>query len=156
MKRLIITLVCAAFAIVVSAQQNGQQRAKHEFSPERYRQNLEEFVKREAGLTEEEAQKVLPLLHEMFERQRKNNDEAREAMRSCGENASEADYERAVTKALSLDVENKKLEGDYYHKIHKVLTWKKIHAVRVALWKFQREVLRRFTPQHERPQHRHK
>ena len=101
---------------------------------------------REAGLTTEEAQKVLPMLHEMLQRQRKNNDEARDAMMSCKEGASEADYERAVTKALTLDLENKRIEGDYYKKFHSMLTWKKIHAVRIALWKFQREALRRFSP----------
>ena len=142
-------MLCATAALSVSAQQDGQRGSRHEFSPERYRQRLEEFVTREACLTAEEAQKVLPTLHEMMEHQRKCHDEAREAMRSCGNDASEADYERAVTKALTLDLESKRIEAEYYKKMHGVLTWKKLHSIRVALWKYQREALRRFSPNNQ-------
>ena len=145
MKRIMIALCCLLMTTMSFAQGNGQWQ-RHEFSPERYKQKLEEFVTREAGLTPEEAQRLFPMLHEMLAKQLHNNNAQREAMRSCGENASEADYEKAIKQTLALDVENKRLEQDYYKKFHSVISWKKIHAVRMALWKFQMEALRRFTP----------
>ncbi len=140
-----IALCCLLMTTMSFAQGNGQWQ-RHEFSPERYKQKLEEFVTHEAGLTPEEAQRLFPMLHEMLAKQLHNNNAQREAMRSCGENASEADYEKAIKQTLALDVENSRLEQDYYKKFHSVISWKKIHAVRMALWKFQMEALRRFTP----------
>lgn len=147
MKKLIITLFCAFLTLGLSAQPGSQNdQGRHQFSPERYKQKLEEYVTREAGLTSEESSRLFPLLHEMQEKQRKNSEAAGNAMRSCKEGATESDYEKAVNRAVSLDLENKKIEQEYYKKFHTVLSWKKIHAVRIALWKFQMEALRRFTP----------
>lgn len=147
MKRLFFSLVCMAVAVCMTAQPGTHtDRNRHQFSPERYKQRLEEFVTREASLTADESQKLFPMLHEMMEKQRKNSDAARQAMQSCKDNLSEADYEKAVNKALDLDLENKRIEKEYYQKFHSALPWQKVHAVRIALWKFQMEALRRFTP----------
>ena len=150
MKRIIFFLTCMTVAFNMSAQPGESMQSgnngRHQFSPERYRQKLEEFVTREAGLTADEASKLFPLIHEMQEKQHKNSEAAGAAMRSCKDGSSEADYERAITKAIALDLENKEIERQYYSKFHAVLSWKKIHAVRIALWKFQMEALRRFTP----------
>ena len=147
MKRLIFILTLLSMTIGMAAQQGGQKgRDRHLFSPERYNQRLEEFVTKEAGLTADEAVRLFPLLREMQEKQRKNNEAAGAAMMSCKDGSSEADYEKAVNRATALDLENKKIEQDYYKKFHTILSWKKVHALRVALWKFQMEALRRFTP----------
>ena len=148
MKRIIVICCCFLTTALSFAQQGGNngQGRRHEFSPELYRQNMEAFVAREAQLTPDEAQRLFPILHEMLGQQRRNNEAQREAMRSCGENATESDYEKAVKRVLELDVENKRLEQDYYKKFHSVISWKKIHAVRFALWRFQMEALKHFTP----------
>ena len=148
MKRLIITLTLLTMTLGLVAQQGGQQnRDRHQFSPERYKQRLEEFVTKDAGITADEAARLFPMLYEMQEKQRKNTEAAGAAMRSVKEGASEADYEKAVNRATALDLENKKLEQEYYKKFHTVLSWKKVHALRVSLWKFQMEALRRFSPE---------
>lgn len=146
MKQLIFILCLLATTFNMAAQQAGQQNKRHQFSPERYKQRLEEFVTKEADLTADEAARLFPLLHEMQEKQRKNNDAAGMAMMSCKEGSSEADYEKAIKQATGLDLENKKIEQEYYKKFHTVLSWKKVHGLRVALWKFQMEALRKFTP----------
>ena len=148
MKRNIIVFFCLLMTAMTYAQQGGGngQGQRHEFSPERYKQKLEEFVTREAQLSPEEAQRLYPILHEMLDQQRRNNDASREAMRSCKEGSSETEYQNAVERALTLDIENKRIEQEFYKKFHSVISWKKIYGVRVALWKFQMEALRRFTP----------
>lgn len=148
MKRNILAICCLLMATMTFAQQQGGngQGQRHEFSPERYKQKLEEFVTREAQLTPEEAQRLYPLLHDMLAQQLRNNEAQRQAMRSCGENATEANYQSAVEKVLELDLENKRIEQESYKKFHSVISWKKVYAVRIALWKFQRESLRRFSP----------
>ena len=147
---MLFSLTCLAITLCMSAQQGGSAQdangSRRQFSPERYRQKLEEFVTREAGLTPEEASKLFPLIHEMQQKQHKNTEAAGAAMRSCQDGASEAEYERAISKAIALDLENKEIERTYYNKFHSILSWKKIHAVRIALWKYQMEALRHFSP----------
>lgn len=109
MKQLIFILCLLATTFNMAAQQVGQQNKRHQFSPERYKQRLEEFVTKEAGLTADEAARLFPLLHEMQEKQRKNNDAAGMAMMSCKEGSSEADYEKAIKQATVLYLENKKI-----------------------------------------------
>jgi len=146
MKRILIIALCALFALGASAQKPQQQRQRQEFSPELFRQKLEEFVTKEACLTTDEQKKVFPLIHEMMEKQRRNGDMARDIMQSCGENASEAQYQLAVTKSVEFDIKNKQIEKDFYQKLHKVVSWKKVYQVKRALIRFQMEALRHFSP----------
>lgn len=128
---------------------NGRnQNGRREFSPELYIKSMNDFVIREAKLTEAEAVKFIPLLNEMFHKQHQITKEQRElGMKTWkNQNLSEAEYESIVTKLASLDVESKKLEQTYYKKFHTVLPWKKVFAVRIALSRFQMEALNRFQP----------
>ena len=60
---------------------------------------------------------------------------------------TEAEYEDIISKVTSLELESKKVEQTYYKKFHTVLSWKKIHRVRIALGKWNMELLRQFSPQ---------
>ncbi len=147
MKRICTLLLCLALAATLAAQQRQPTwRSRQQFSPEQFRRDLETFVTREASLTPIEAHQFFPMLHEMLEKQRKNKDEAREIMRKCDENTSEREYEQILTKALRLDVRNAEIEQAYCKKFHSVLSWKKIHKVRIALFRFNMQALRNFAP----------
>lgn len=160
MKRLILIIVCfAAFAGGFAQVQSGQQEQQGQqgggrspFSPEMFKQRLEQFVTWKACLTPEESQKFFPMLHEMLNKQRENNNKAHELMRQCDENDAEANYEKAIEKAIAYDLENRKIEKEYYKKFHSALSWKKIYKVRMALSEWQMEALRRFSP-HAKNQH---
>lgn len=148
MKRLFFTFITCLMVSVLTmeAQQGNNGNNRRTFSPEAYKQRLEEFVTREACLTPEEAQKFYPMLHEMMELQRKNNDNARLLMKNFKESMTEAEYAEIIEKSLEYEVENKKIEQKYYKKFHSVLSWKKLFSVRNALFKFNMEALRRFSP----------
>lgn len=148
MKRNILIVMLALISISSVAQEKKTQMRKP-FSPEQYKAEMECFITKDACLSEEEAKKFYPMLHEMMEKQRKNNDKSRELMMQCNDKSSEADYERAVSQSIALDKENKEIELQYYTKFHSVLSWKKIHKVRVALYKFNMYSLRRFSPPHQ-------
>lgn len=139
-------------SICISAQNPGNggrtQNGRKEFSPELYMKTLNEFVAREAKLTEAESAKFFPLLNEMFAKQHQIVGQQRELMMKSWKNANqnEDEYENLVTKLTALEVESKKVEQTYYKKFHSVLSWKKIFAVRIALQRFQVEALNRFQP----------
>lgn len=135
-------------------QPNGQDtQQRHEFSPERFNQHMEQFITDHAGLTPEEATAFFPLLHEMLDHQRENNDKQRQVMGQCsGGQPTEAQYEQAIMATIDLEEENKRIERTYYRKFSSVLSWEKIHKVRTALIEFQMEALRRFSPPQQQQQ----
>ena len=143
-------IVCLLFSVNLQAQNipNGRQhRQEHrQFNPEEFDKWMESYITNEVGLNAEEGKKFFPLLKEMRIKQFRNDQQGREIMGKLNDNSSEADYEEAINKVLELDLQNRKIEKEYYKKFHSVLSWKKIHKVRFAIQKFNMEALRRFTP----------
>ena len=86
---------------------------------------LNEFVAREAKLTEAESAKFFPLLNEMFAKQHQIVGQQRELMMKSWKNANqnEDEYENLVTKLTALEVESKKVEQTYYKKFHSAFQW---------------------------------
>lgn len=144
MKRIFINILLLCICMAAMAQGNHPQR--RDFSPEEYWKNLKEFVTKEAGLTNEEADGFIPLMKEMMDEQHKNNRKSFEITRSCNEGTTESEYGTAVKQLLELDVENRRIEETYYKKFHTVMSWEKVFKVRTALYKFNREALNRFNP----------
>lgn len=152
MKKIVAIIVSLVVCLCVTAQSNGNQRQndrnRREFSPELYKKNMTEFVMSHAKLTEAEATNVFPIINELHEKQyelmRKQRELMKRGMRDA--NLSEGDYEKIVTKSTEIDVDIKKLEQTYFKKLHSVLPWKKVYAVRMALSRFQMEALKRFRP----------
>ena len=136
MKQILVLIAVVLTSISLQAQQpatgdkNQQGNGRREFSPELYIKSMNEFVTREAKLTEAEAAKFIPMLNEMFAKQHKIASEQRELSMKTWKNQN-----------LS-----KQLEQTYYKKFHTVLPWKKVFSVRVALSRFQMEALNRFQP----------
>lgn len=138
-----------AMAMSAQEQGNGGQRSqRRDFSPEEYWKNLQEYVTREAKLTDEEAAKFYPMLKEMTEAQRKNSGKSMWILHSFygKENVSDEEYGKALDQLLQLEVENRQIEQNYYKKFHEVMSWEKVFNVRGALSQFYREALNRFNP----------
>ncbi len=142
----IIICLCTITATCFAQQNNGQRNQRQFFSPEAYNQGLEEFVKNEAGLNDEECKKFFPLMHEMMNKQREVNSQIQQVMAKGFSAKTEADYEQIITRSINLEIESRKVEQTYYKKFHSVLSWKQIHKVRIALSRYSMEALRRFVP----------
>ncbi|MBO7581837.1 MAG: hypothetical protein J6T38_10030 [Bacteroidaceae bacterium] len=151
MKRfvLVITTLLVCFCVNAQNQAFGRiQNPRAEFNPELYTKRMNEFVAREAHLTDAESAKFFPLLNEMQNKQRQIGRQQREIMMKAfrNTNISEEDYEQMVMRITGLEIESRKVEQTYYKKFHTVLSWKKIYGVRVALARFQVEALNQFQP----------
>lgn len=151
MKRHILLLLAVVICICTSAQDRNAERhqpGRTEFNPELYTKRMNEFVAREAHLTPAEAEKFFPLLNAMQQKQREIGRQQRTMMMKSWTtpNMSENDYEQLVMRMTSLEIESKKIEQTYYKKFNNVLSWKKIHGVRIALARFQMEALNQFKP----------
>lgn len=151
MKRIALFITTLLICFCVNAQNRGFGRIQNpraEFDPASYTKHMNEFVAREAHLTEAETAKFFPLLNEMQTKQRQLGRQQREIMMKAfrNTNISEEDYEQMVMRVTSLEIESRKVEQTYYKKFHTVLSWKKIYGVRVALARFQVEALNQFQP----------
>jgi len=151
MKRFVLVITTLLVCFCVNAQNQGFGRIQNpraEFNPELYTKRMNEFVAREAHLTEAEQAKFFPLLNEMQNKQRQIGRQQREIMMKAfrNTNISEEDYEQMVMRVTGLEIESRKVEQTYYKKFHTVLSWKKIYGVRVALARFQVEALNQFQP----------
>jgi hypothetical protein len=142
----IIICLCTITATCYAQQNNGQRNQRQFFSPEAYNQGLEEFVKNEAGLNDEECKKFFPLMHEMMNKQREVNSQIQQVMAKGFNAKTEADYEQIITRSINLEIESRKVEQTYYKRFHSILSWKQIHKVRIALSRYSMEALRRFVP----------
>ncbi len=135
MKRFVFIIASMLVCFCANAQVQGFGRIQNpraEFSPELYTKRMNEFVAREAHLTEAESAKFSPMLNEMQTKQRQLGKQQRDIMMKAfrNTNISEEDYEQMVMRVTSLEIESRKLEQTYYKKFHTVLSWKKIYAVR--------------------------
>jgi len=146
MKKILVVMYMLVFTFAAAFAQQDKQNHKP-FSPEQFKKDMESYIAKEAQLTPAEGQAFFPMMFEMLEKKRKNNDSRRELMRSVNPQTSEAEYAVIIDKVTTLEVDEKKIEKEYYKKFHKVLSYKKIYQVRNAINKFQMEMLRRFTPQ---------
>lgn len=154
MKQFIAIITLLVISLCVAAQPQDASSHAHnggnrkEFSPELYKKSMTEFVTSKAKLTETEATNVFQIINELHEKQHKLMKQQRELMKKGmhDANLSEAEYEKIVTKLTEIDVEIKKLEQTYFKKLHSVLSWKKVYAVRMALNRFQIEALKQFRP----------
>lgn len=125
----------------------GGSPQQNEFSPEEYWKNLQDFVTREACLSDTEAAGFYPLLSEMLEAQRKNNFRTKEVYKNLHDKElSESEYGDAVKLLCNIEVENKRIEEEYYTRFHEVMSWEKVLKVRHALFRYNREALRHFNP----------
>jgi len=145
---IIFILMCTT---TIWAQQYGQkqnqQNQRQFFSPEMFNHALEEFVKKEADLNDNECHKFFPLMHEMMNKQRDVNGKIQRTTMKGFSAKTESDFEQIITEITNLEVESKKLEQKYYKKFNTVLSWQKIHKVRFALSRWNVEVLNMFRPQ---------
>ena len=152
MKKIFLIIITLAFGLSIYAQQNNgnrqRGRQRTEFNIEQYRKHMFDFVEKEAQLTCEEKQKLMPLLEEMLKKQHQLMGKQSELMRNAFRNPqlSEEECSNIINKGLAYEVESKKIEQTHYKKFHSVISWKKVLMVRGALMRFNREALRRFNP----------
>lgn len=144
MKRFVFALICA-FTFVFQSQAQGDG-GRRKFSHEEYRQQLEAFLMKEAGITAEEGKELFPMIHEMNHELRKLSGQERELVRSINETTTEDEYEKILNKATALAVDGKKTEQKFYKKFHSVISWKKVVLVRRALFHFNMQALKNFNP----------
>ena len=136
MKRHIIILMLCLVCLGASAQQN-------KFNPQRFQAALEQFITREAKLTQKEAADFFPIYKELQAKQRALFQQAGRAR--WRKPATEAECRSAIEKQDNVDIQIKKLQKQYHQKFLKVISASKLYDVIKAEDQFHRQSIRKFT-----------
>ena len=142
MKRIITNIVAILLLTMPSmAQENKRPR----FNPQEFRAKLETYITQKAELTQDEADKVFPIFEEMKKKQHDAMKAEQELRRKGnGEFDSDKDYQAALEKITEQKVKSAKIEAEYYKKMCKSISARKVFLIKRADDEFHREMLQRF------------
>lgn len=129
MKKCFLTLVLLLTVIVANAQEK-------KFSPEKFNEALEEHIKKKAGLTQQEADKVFPLLREMHKKQRAIYRRVHEMAKN--KPADEAGCKAMVEEYDKMNIELKQIEKCYHAKMMQEVSASKVYEIIKAEYRFHR------------------
>ncbi|MDR0421695.1 MAG: hypothetical protein LBH72_01630 [Proteiniphilum sp.] len=144
MRKSIILLLCVlilpANFLILSAQtvQNGKMNM------EDYEKRKKEYVTKEAGLTQEEADKYFPLSSELTQKKFKLYRSHRDKVRRIKDNSniSDKEYRKMLEDDVDVKLKEAALEKEYSSKFEKVLPPEKLYKAQQAERDFiQREVM---------------
>ena len=142
--RVIFLSIFATFSILLSTSALAQKDKgdQKRFDKEAFDAKRNAFITAEIGLTPEEAAEFIPMTDELrkkkFEAGRESRKLSKEInqKRKNGEIPTDAEYEAAVSKSLEAEIEEARLEKEYYEKFKRILSAEKIYKYRKAEAKF--------------------
>ena len=134
MRTTILSILCLLLAVNVSAQDWKK------FSPEKFDADMEAYVSKEAGLTQQEADKFFPLFREMHQKQRAVYGK----MRHMGmqKPADEEGCAKAIKDADRMNVELRQIEQTYHKKMLQVVPASKVWDAIGAESRFHRRMMK--------------
>jgi len=138
MKKIILTLfVTIGIAIGVNAQGN---QPPQKFSPEKFDADLKEFIKKEACLTDAEADAFFPIYKEMLQKQRSAY--GRQRNMGLQKPQDEQGCKKAIQMRDELELEMKRIQQTYHTKFLEILPATKVYDIIIAEDRFHRRMLR--------------
>ncbi|MBO5806659.1 MAG: hypothetical protein J6Q98_00485 [Bacteroidaceae bacterium] len=147
---LFITFILLA-TTVVTAQEQKKGEGRRKFSPEEFQAKQREFIVKEAGLTQEEADAFFPLFFELQKSKFKIEHEARKKTSyKRGEKMSEEQCREFVNNMADAKIKVAELEKEYIEKYLKVISPCKLLKVQHAEGRFQRELMKKMVQRHDR------
>ena len=137
-----ITFVACSMVLSLSVYAQGEKKHPH-FDKAAFLAQRGAFITAEMGLTPEEAAAFIPLCNELEEKKFEAGRKCRSLSKKLKQNADadEADYLRAIDECVNVEMEQARLEKEYYEKFKQVIPAKKLYKYKSAEGKFVREFM---------------
>ena len=129
MKKCFLMLVLLMTVMMANAQEK-------KFSPEKFNVDMEEYIKKHAELTQQEADKVFPLLREMHKKQRVLYKRVHEMAKN--KPADEAGCVAVIEEYDKVNIELKQIEKCYHKKMMQEVPASKVYEILKAEYRFHR------------------
>ena len=136
MKKLLLTLLMSVILLGIQAQE------KQRFSPEKFDEELQTFIIKEAKLTSQEAAKFFPVYKEMQLKQRALFDKQRQL--DSNKPQDEASCMNAIRERDKLDLEMKRIQQTYHERFLEILPASKVYEIIKAESAFHRYMFKKF------------
>ncbi len=115
-----------------------------DFNPEVFKKKFEAYITKEAALTPQEAQIVLPLFHKMKAQQRNIQGMIHRACKRGNlPNLSEKDAAIILKEVIRLQKQSNNLEITYYERISKAICEQKVLRIMEAEHRFSKHIFRK-------------
>lgn len=149
MKKYFIIFVLFLSIVPVVNAHDGEGRPR--LSPAEFKAKMQEFITRNAGLTDEEAAKFFPIYFKLQDAKRAINNKSWQLVhQGDSEDLTEAQYKSILDGIANNRISAEKLEKSYNYQFHKVISWKKILKVHRSEIKFNRHLIRQMRPQRDK------
>lgn len=136
---LCFTLIISVFASTATAQVRKMNMADYE-------KRKMEYIKKEAGLTDAEANRYFPLYNDLSKRKLELHLQHRnkvEKMKQSNKNMSNEEYRQLLENDVDVKLKEAELDKQYSDKLEKILSPEKLYRAQQAERKFmQREVMK--------------
>jgi len=139
MKKYLLSFVLFWTLVPFSFAHEGGPR----LSPAEFRAKLQEFIIRDAGLTDDEAAKFFPIYFQLQDQKRAINDKSWQLVHQGDvDNLSESQYKQILDGISNNRITIEKLEKEYNYRFHKVVSYKKILRIHRSEIRFNRFLIR--------------
>ncbi|HZK26674.1 MAG TPA: hypothetical protein VFD00_03935, partial [Thermoclostridium sp.] len=139
-------LIFISFLFVNVLFINAQDTSKSLMNLQAFEKSKQEFIIKEAGLTQEEAESFFPLNSELQKKKldlhRKHKEDMKQTKES--ENISDEEYEHLLKENINLKMKEAELDKEYSEKFNKLMSPEKLFKAQQAERTFMQEELRKF------------
>jgi|ADurb_Cas_02_Slu_FD_contig_91_625867_length_906_multi_3_in_0_out_0_1 hypothetical protein len=143
MKKYLLIFVLFLSIIPAISAHEGERDPRPRLSPAEFRAKMQEFITRDAGLTDDEAARFFPLYFKLDDQRRAINDRSWQLVhQGDNDNLSEAQYKGIIDGIYSNRIAIDKLEKEYTARFHKIVSYKKILRIHRSEIRFNRFLLR--------------
>lgn len=132
MKKIALLLLFALISTATFAQNKGDvtlSGGTRGFNKKEFRQRMQEFITKEANLTQEEAKAFFPIYNEYKDKQRQMHISINKLKKNAPQNNDEKAYEKCLMEMASLNAQMAGLDSIYYKKICKVISAEKFFKI---------------------------
>ena len=132
MKKIALLLLFALISTATFAQSKGDVTSSggaRGFNKKEFRQRMQEFITKEASLTQEEAKAFFPIYNEYKDKQRQMHISINKLKKNAPQNNDEKAYEKCLMEMASLNAQMAGLDSIYYKKICKVISAEKFFKI---------------------------
>ena len=144
MKKILTLLSLTIFLNVLFI--NAQSSDKSFMNLQEFEKSKQEFIIKEAGLTQEEADLFFPINNELQKKKLELHRKHQEDMKHTKEskNISDAEYKMLLDENVNLKMKEAELDKEYAEKFIKLLPSQKLFKAQEAERTFMQEELRKF------------
>lgn len=122
--------------------EESREPRRERFDRERFMQDLRAYITREAGLTQQEANAVFPLLFEMKAKLHDLQERISRSLASAARSANERDCQRTLNEVQHMKAKQQKVEAEFMKRMGKAVSSRKLVKVLVADQNFGRDRFR--------------